>query len=134
MLDEVQAADLSWDEKYDMAVFRGALTGMKRNGFRVVQNLATHTKKNMCQEIQRCRLVYLHRNSKLVNASLVDVMSEHPNNLISDPVVPSVLNGVSMFGPRLSYAELLKYKAVIMLEGNGKSRSFRNCDSLSISL
>lgn len=119
MLDEILDADIPWSDKHDQAVFRGALTGLKRNGFRVVQNLATLTQTTLCIEIQRCRLVYQHRYSTLVNASLVDVLSEQPNNLLRDFVVPSVLNEPSLFGQRLSYPELLKYKAIIMLEGNG---------------
>jgi len=87
---------------------------MKRNGFRVVLNSVTHSKKAMCLQIQRCKLVLEHHNSSLVNASLVDVLTSHPNNILRNPVVPSVLDNIQLFGPRLTFEELLKYKVIIM--------------------
>jgi hypothetical protein len=125
MLDEIPAADVPWSEKYDMAVFRGALTGVNRNNRvgTVPKNLADTTTQQttLCLQVQRCRLVYRYRHSTLVNASLVDVLSAQQHHNL---VVPSVLDdGTSLFGQRLSYPELLKYKAIIMLEGNGTSKA-----------
>jgi hypothetical protein len=124
MLDEIPAADIPWSEKYDGAVFRGALTGVNRNNRvgTVPKNLADTTTQQttLCLQVQRCRLVYRYRHSTLVNASLVDVLSEQQHHNL---VLPSVLDdGTSLFGQRLSYPELLQYKAIIMLEGNGTSK------------
>ena len=114
MLEEIPQVDIPWHEKKDQAIFRGALTGMKRNGFRVVQNSATHSKEDMCSQIQRCKLVLDYHGSKLVNASLVDVLTSHPNNILLNPVVPPVLRGIELYGPRLTFEELLQYKVLIM--------------------
>lgn len=114
MLEEIPQVDIPWKDKKNQAIFRGALTGMKRNGFRVVQNSATHSKEDMCSQIQRCKLVLDHHGSSLVNASLVDVLTPHPNNILVNPVVPPVLRGIELFGPRLTFGELLQYKAIIM--------------------
>lgn len=126
MLDEIPANDIPWSEKKDAAIFRGALTGMKRGGFRVIQeSLKGVDKLSLCLSMQRCRMVYNSHNSTLVNASLTGTLMEHSHNLIDGPVVPAVLNGVPLYGTRMSYSELLQYKALIMLEGNDISSGFK---------
>ena len=126
MLDEIPANDIPWSEKKDTGVFRGALTGMKRSGFRVVQeSLKGKSKLSLCMFMQRCRLVYRSHNSTLVDASLTGTLTYHSHNMIDGPVVPAVLNGVTLYGSRMDYAELLQYKALIMLEGNDISSGFK---------
>jgi Glycosyl transferase family 90 len=130
MLDEIPAADIPWSEKLDGAIWRGALTGMKRNGFRVVQSVKAgannaNIKRDLCMNMQRCKLVYEHATSSLINASLVGVAATHTHNAFSAPVVPNILDGVRLFGPRASYHDLLRYKAIIMLEGNDISSGLK---------
>lgn len=131
MLDEIPVADIPWTDKKDGAIWRGALTGMKRNGFRVVQSATAASTNNinnkleMCMSMQRCKLVYTHAASALVNASLVGVVAYHSHNMLSEPVVPEVLQGVRLYGPRVSYHEILQYKAIIMLEGNDISSGLK---------
>jgi len=126
MLDEIPSNDIPWSEKKNAAVFRGALTGMKRSGFRVVQAaLKNKSKLSMCMFMQRCRLVYNSANSTLVDASLTGTLMYHSHNMIDGPVVPAKLNGVPLYGSRMNYAELLQYKALIMLEGNDISSGFK---------
>lgn len=117
--------DIPWENKTNMAIWRGALTGMKRGGFRVVQHSQNSSKVELCHHIQRCRLVYNSANSLLINASLTGVVASHSHNYFQDPVFPEVLNGVHLYGSKLSYAELLKYKAIIMLEGNDISSGLK---------
>lgn len=117
MLSEIPLVDIPWSEKQFGAIWRGALTGMKRNGFRVVQKYDSQSKESLCLQIQRCRLVYLYANSTTVNASLVDVMAPQPNTMLDGPVVPEVLDGIPLFGPRLTYGDMLQYKMIIMMEG-----------------
>jgi len=126
MLDEIPLNDIPWSEKKNAAIWRGALTGMKRAGFRVFQeSLKDQSKYSMCQNLQRCRLVYNYANSSLVNASITGVLMYHPHNMIEGPVIPEVLNGVRLYGSRLSYDVLLQYKALIMLEGNDISSGLK---------
>ena len=97
---------------------------MKRGGFRVVQEaLKGADKLSMCMFMQRCRLVYQSHNSTLVNASLTGTLSHY--SMIDGPVVPTVLNGVPLYGDRMGFSELLQYKAMIMLEGNDISSGFK---------
>lgn len=134
MLDEIPAADIPWGEKVPGAIWRGALTGMKRNGFRVVQTMKANAnnindtrtvKQDLCMNMQRCKLVYQASTSSVVNASLVGVATAHAHNTFADPIVPEILDGVRMYGPRATFQDMLRYKAVIMLEGNDISSGLK---------
>ena len=35
--------------------------------------------------------------------------------------IPKFIDGVQIYGDKASYSDMLQYKAIIMLEGNGKS-------------
>jgi Glycosyl transferase family 90 len=110
-LNDVHDADISWERKRNMAVYRGALTG---------RNKAKHKSKDLkfCSGVPRCNLVYQTGNSSLVDAKLVPYRNfKYP---ISDP-----LNGVAMFGSSMTMAEMLQYKAIIMLEGNDVSSGLK---------
>lgn len=117
MLDDIPASDIPWSEKKDAAVFRGALTGMKRSGgvraFRA--ELKKKNNLSLCMFMQRCRLVYNSANSTLVDASLIGTKMYHSRGMVDGSVVPAKLNGVQLYGSRMNYAELLQYKALIML-------------------
>lgn len=126
MLDHIPGVDIPWSEKKNGGIWRGALTGRKRSVFRVVQSATNQiSKTEMCMNMQRCKLVYLHANSTLVNASLTGVMAVQPHTLLPEHVIPEVLDGVRLYGPHTSYADLLQYKAVIMLEGNDISSGLK---------
>jgi Glycosyl transferase family 90 len=110
-LNDVNDADISWEKKLDMAVYRGALTG---------RNKAKQNSKGLkfCSSVPRCNLVYQTGNSSLVDAKLVPYRDfKYP---MSDP-----LNGVAMFGSSMTMAEMLQYKAIIMLEGNDVSSGLK---------
>lgn len=101
-LYEMQNLDIPWSEKFNKAIFRGQLTG-SRDGYN-----KKATPEENCQALKRCRLVYNHAHSKLVNAKLTDTRSRLPNKL----------NGVQLVERKATLSRLLKYKAIIMLEGN----------------
>jgi Glycosyl transferase family 90 len=132
MLENIPAADVPWRDKKNAAIWRGALTGINRNGTRNMQDLVTSSstidanQTAVCLTLQRCKLVYEHASSHLVNASLTSVVAYHPNNRFRTSFLPYVLeDGVHLVGPHLSYTDLLQYKALIMLEGNDISSGLK---------
>jgi hypothetical protein len=111
MLDDIVVFDIEWSQKRDGAIWRGALTGRKRDGYRV-RNTDSMTAKKTCLLMHRCRLVYHCAHSSIVDAKLVSLPGRND-------VVPDSIQGVDLFGEKASYADMLEYKAIIMLEGNG---------------
>jgi Glycosyl transferase family 90 len=108
----VAEADIKWDQKLDMAVYRGALTGTDKGINGPSEEVA------FCQNVPRCNLVYRHGNSSYVDAKLVPQGSREGQ-------LSAVVNGVAMFGESMSMSELLRYKAIIMIEGNDVSSGFK---------
>lgn len=102
MLGKMYREDTPWEQKKDKAVFRGQLTG-SRDGYH--KKLPDEVN---CLNLRRCRLVYTHSQSKLINAKLTSTRNRMPN----------VLNNVSLTAPVTTIRRLLEYKAIIMLEGN----------------
>ena len=96
-LEKVYREDTPWESKENMAVFRGQLTG-SRDGF----NKHLSDEEN-CMNLRRCRLVYTHADSDLIQAR---------NRL------PATLNGVDLMAPAVTIRRLLAFKGIIMLEGN----------------
>ena len=110
-LNHVNDADIAWENKLNMAVYRGALTGRNKADYK-------SSDVKFCVQVPRCNLVYQHGNSSLVDAMLVPYgKMKYP---LSDP-----LNGVKMFGSPMSMEEMLKYKAIVMLEGNDVSSGLK---------
>jgi hypothetical protein len=101
-LQIVNREDTPWSKKQNMAVFRGQLTGSKY-GFN-----KTLSDEENCLRLMRCRLVYNHANSTLVNARLTSTRKR----------LPSSINNVILTGGKVSLNTLLQYKGIIMLEGN----------------
>lgn len=108
LLDLVLDEDTPWTGKKNMAVFSGQLTG-SRDGFQ-----KDVSDEENCLKLRRCRLVYTHANSTLVYARLTNTRGRLPDNL----------NGVQLVTESVSIGELLKFKGIIMLEGNGESICF----------
>lgn len=101
-LDHVGGKDRPWAEKKDMAVFRGQLTG-SRDGYDKKLSALEN-----CQNLIRCRLVYNHAQSDYVNAKLTNTRGR----------LPETLNGVNLTTDSVTVRHLLRYKGIIMLEGN----------------
>jgi Glycosyl transferase family 90 len=66
------------------------------------------TELEHCQENQRCRFVWDHANSKLIDAGI-----EFTVGFISD-----IVSGVNITKERLSMAEIQSHKVIISFEGN----------------
>jgi hypothetical protein len=104
-LKELPSNDISWDEKVKVAVFRGILTGKLRRGHHGQAN----DDYTVCQSLDRCRLVYNFFNSTLLSARLTNTFGR----------VNQTIQGVEVqTNRRLSLAEMLKFKGIVILEGN----------------
>jgi len=94
--------DIKWSEKRNQVVWRGKLTGTGGTG-----------EKN-CNDIPRCRLVKKYEESFLVDAAL------------SNPYgMENIVGDKPKMGGRMSISQLLKYKAIIMVEGNDVSSGLK---------
>ena len=111
----VPPADIPWKDKKNVAVFRGAPTGLGRDGFHQLGMNATDEEK--CLHVQRCKLVYNTFGSPIVDAYITNPL---PTNIL-----PTRIGDVQLTGPKCTLAEMLKYKAIIMLEGNDVSSGFK---------
>ena len=109
----VDGIDVPWEDKIDRAIFRGALTGKhprRHEGDTFVE---------LCSAIPRCSFVYqvLHKNNSLVDAKLVRTGS----SLLPEAEVSSA----GLHGRSMSTKAMLKYKMIIMLEGNDVSSGLK---------
>ena len=102
-LERVYREDTSWENKNNMAVFRGQMTGTRNDGYN--KHLDDETN---CLLSRRCRLVYTHYNSTLVHARLTSTRKRLPNTI----------NGINLVASAVTLRRLLAFKAIIMLEGN----------------
>ena len=110
----IPQADIPWKDKKNVAIFRGALTGKNRDGF---SDGITGTAKEKCLMMHRCKLVYNTFDSPIVDAYLTP---PPPSNIL-----PEKIGKVRLTGPKSSFAEMLQYKVIIMLEGNDVSSGFK---------
>jgi hypothetical protein len=118
-LNEIDDVDRPWHEKINMAVYRGALTGMNKASMNRKKSKSSEVVEiQWCTEVPRCNLVLQHGTSQYVNAKLVPYKSD------IDRVSP-VLNNVTMIGGSMNFYEMLQYKAIIMLEGNDVSSGLK---------
>lgn len=101
-LYQVYQNDTPWDLKRDVAIFRGQLTG-SRDGYD-----KTLSDEENCLRLKRCRLVYKHANSSLIDASLTSTRGR----------LPDVLNGVPLLTKKIDISDMMACKGIIMIEGN----------------
>jgi hypothetical protein len=102
-LKHVQQNDIPWEQKLNQAVFRGGPTGNVPAAFRNAK-----TGRDRCLAMKRCRLVLLSGNSTLLDTGLSRIYSR----------MNSTIDGVQLVGTALKMQDQLRYKAVIMIEGN----------------
>ena len=110
----VPQVDVPWKDKKNVAIFRGALTGKNRDGFLVGTNA---TDEEKCLSMHRCKLVFKTHTSPIVNAHLTP---PPPKNIL-----PKKVGKVRLSGPKTNLEDMLKYKAIIMLEGNDVSSGLK---------
>ena len=101
-LSSIQHWDTPWSQKMNKAIFRGQLTGAKDNYLRHESDFYN------CMHMNRCKLVYEHANSTLLDAKLTSTRRR----------LPDVLNGVELVTLKSYPDTLLKYKGLVMIEGN----------------
>jgi Glycosyl transferase family 90 len=101
-LPDVFRSDTAWDDKVNKAIFRGQLTGARDGYEKHEEDLAN------CQRMRRCRLVLDMHNNEYVDAKLTTTRAR----------LPDVLNGVPLVGNTITVREMMRYKGIIMLEGN----------------
>lgn len=102
-LPNVFRHDQPWEEKRNMAIFRGQLTGSTEGYNKTLDPLTN------CQNLRRCKLVLDAHNSSFVDAKLTTTRRRLPAQLP---------NGVQLLGPTITIREMMSYKAIVMLEGN----------------
>ena len=96
--------DTIWENKTAMATWRGAFTGTAHHK----TSDTNMTELEHCQANRRCRFVWNHAKSKLIDAGIDNTLG-----FISDTV-----NGVKITKERLSMAAIQGRKAIISFEGN----------------
>jgi hypothetical protein len=103
-LNELPRNDIPWDQKAKSAVFRGSLTGKRRH-----PHHANDDDYTVCHSLDRCRLVYNYHNSTLLSARLTNTFGR----------VDQMIQGVAVTTHRrLALADMLKFKGIVILEGN----------------
>jgi hypothetical protein len=102
MLRDVYWLDTPWELKKDVAIFRGQLTGSVDGYDR------RKTPEQNCLALRRCRLVYAHSGSELVDALLTNTRGR----------IPDSINNVTLVSKKVSLGYLLQHKGIVMLEGN----------------
>lgn len=95
--------DWHWEDKQLGALWRGDLTGLVHT--------SEYTDEQICFGNARCRFVFDHRHSKLIDAKL----SSGLHLLKGD----GNISGVPVIGDRVSMQRIQKYKVIISMEGNG---------------
>jgi len=116
MIGVIPSLDVPWERKKSAAVWRGALTGIFRDGF-TLDMFDTKTDKELCMMMHRCKLSFLNHATPLVDAKMVLGNTKR--------TIPEVIDGVSVYGNKLNFDQMLAYKAIIMLEGNDISSGFK---------
>jgi hypothetical protein len=94
--------DTPWEEKEDVAIFRGQLTG----ALKVYDKKKTDLEN--CHNMWRCRLVLESHKDKYVDAKLTTTRNR----------LPASIDGVELVGPTITIRDMMHNKAIIMLEGN----------------
>ena len=126
MLPNVTALDIPYAQKKNKAVFRGRLSGIHKEMITTTTSSTANDWKN-CMGIPRCRLVLQHAKSSLIDARLVGPTKGLPTTLTvthpADALHYASTETLPLFQDdddeeRMSLAAMLRYKAIIMMEGN----------------
>lgn len=120
----IPAQDRLWSLKRDQAIFRGQFTGRFSAGMdkRLIEELAP---VEQCQLLHRCRLVYSSAANRTADQTpLVDAKLALPVLDVRQNF-PKTINGIDLYGERVSIEDMLAYKAIIMLEGNDVSSGLK---------
>mmetsp|Transcript_26937 Transcript_26937/g.74268 ORF Transcript_26937/g.74268 Transcript_26937/m.74268 type:complete len:513 (-) Transcript_26937:2646-4184(-) len=109
-MEEVFTSDTYWHLKKNGSIFRGVLSGRRTE----IMEDSTLDDVAKCLALSRCRLVYNHANSTLVDAKITNLAFQ------------DVINGVTMVQqPKMGMKDMLQYKGLIFLEGNDISSGLK---------
>jgi len=100
-LEDTARRDTPWEEKMDLAIWRGVLTGFI--------DIFVDTDIEVCLGNLRCRFVLAHANSELIDCGLTDLHGK----LSSD-----VVNGTNVTKSMAGMRRFQRHKVIISLEGN----------------
>lgn len=109
---DVSYLDVPWEEKLEKAIFWGGPNGFTGDQ-RVLLSITDDLER--CLAIPRCQLVYEHANSTVVEAKLTTTRG----------LFPDTVRGVLLAAGRRRLQDLLRYKALVMLEGNDVSSGLK---------
>jgi hypothetical protein len=104
--------DTAWTQKRNLAVWRGAFTGLLENGRRSDPN---KSELQNCLLLQRCRMVYDHSDSVLLDAHFHKMHGR----------LNETINGTRVLGDKMHVDEMLQYKGLLILEGNDVSSALK---------
>lgn len=116
----VPAHDIPWDQKKNQAIFRGQFTGHYTPGINTTM-IKNGPVREQCRLLHRCKLVY---DSGRNENSLVDAKLALPVLEIRKEF-PKIIDGIPLYGERMTVPDMLAYKAIIMLEGNDVSSGLK---------
>lgn len=124
MFNKMDEFDRPWDQKKNAAVFRGALAGIRNDGLTVAQ-ISSLPGNEVCLKIPRCRLVLQNLESELVDAKLFGDRLDFREALNDAVDLYEIDDGALFAKEKMSYAEMLEYKAQIVLEGDEVASDFK---------
>ena len=104
VFEEVRNFDIPWKDKKHVAVWRGSLTG--KGHLPPVDE--RHPFTTFCENVPRCHLVDNHRNYTILDLGIKPSESNKKKYHIPD----------DFFKPLMGPRDQLKYKAIIIIEGN----------------
>jgi len=109
---DVPQFDVPWEQKKNMAIFRGTLSGISPpDPFR------NRTVVDRCRLLPRCDFVYQFSNSSLINAAITKVKQRNH--------IPKYIAGHRMIKSVISIKEHLRYKMLVSIEGNDVATSLK---------
>lgn len=114
--------DRAWTNKLDKVIFRGALTG--RSGKDRIEPAVgggpdiEARRRQYCDTLPRCRLVYKYARSEMIDAKLTKLLEDYHG-------IPEQIDGTQLLGKTMSQWEMLRYKGIIILEGNDVSSGLK---------
>ena len=139
-VDQARRADTEWPRKIPKAIWRGSFTGPDHpetspdytpdtSLFNITNNPGEDTvlskQERQCLWSERCRFVYRHASSKLVDAGFTKLLRFKNSTVRGVPVKRSLL----------SIAKMQRYKIIVSLEGNDVSSGLKwNLASQSVVL
>jgi Glycosyl transferase family 90 len=117
-----------WENKINRGIFRGDLTG------NYPQNVTINARQKLsprerCRLLERCWFTYTHASSHLIDSKISVPIKEKK-------MIPRFIDRrenkrssnateVDLYGDSMSLEEMLRYKAIIMLEGNDVSSGLK---------